>query len=80
MGKRQSGGKTAKGLPKRAGRPAHETRRERSWARGQRRKDERRQANEAAARRNRGLRAAGEPTPWEASRAARRAQRHGAGR
>lgn len=49
--------------------------REASWNRAQKKKEQNRKANEAAAARNRELRAAGQPTPHEARVAERRARR-----
>jgi hypothetical protein len=48
-----------------------------SWGKGQARKQLRREEAEAAASRNRGLRARGELTPWERAKAAARARKRG---
>ena len=49
--------------------------REASWNRAQKKKEQNRKENEAAAARNRALRAEGEPTPHETKVAERRAHR-----
>lgn len=49
--------------------------RQASWSRAQEKKEANRKANEAAAARNRELRAAGQPTPHEAKVAERRERR-----
>lgn len=63
-----------KHLPSRAGRRA--ARKAASWLRGQARKKARNAANLERAAKNRELRAAGLPTPWERAEAIRYARRH----
>jgi len=57
--------KIKKKLPKRVLSPGLKARRAASWKRGQARKDERRREQAVREARNRELRAAGLPTPWE---------------
>jgi len=61
----------AKGNPaaKRMSNDKLKAKRARSWARGQQRKKERREAQLLREQRNRELRAAGELTPWEQAKA-----------
>lgn len=68
----------SKGNPatKRMGNATRKGRRAMSWARGEKRKDSRRQAQATRERVNRDLREAGVPTRWEAAQAARAARRH----
>ena len=65
-----------KHTPKRASNKNREAQRQRSWARGQRRKAARREAQAKREARNKVLRANGELTPWLLSKAARAANRH----
>lgn len=50
-------------------------RRARSWAQGEKRKEQRRLAQKEREYANHRRRAVGEPTPWEAAKAARAARR-----
>lgn len=69
---------SAKGNPAshRMSNPHLKARRERCWAAGQARKAARRKTQEAAAARNKRLRADGKPTPWEVAKQERFARRH----
>jgi hypothetical protein len=51
--------------------------RDRSWTRGQRRKEERRKEQARREAKNRELRAQGLPTPWEEAKAKARERRRG---
>lgn len=55
--------------------PNLKARRARSWLAGERRKEARRKAQAEREARNKELREAGKPTPWEAAKAARKARR-----
>lgn len=70
---------SAKGNPasKRMTNAQRKTRRERSWRNGEERKALRRKEQDERAARNRQLRAAGEPTPWERANAHRLAGQPG---
>jgi hypothetical protein len=61
--------KLKKHLPKRCSNERLKNRRAASWARTQRRKEDRRRAQAAAERRNREFCAQGLPTPWEVTNA-----------
>lgn len=65
----------SKKTKKRVGNAKKKALREKCWARGQDRKDARRDAQHAAEIRNRALKRAGDLTPWEVACAARRARR-----
>lgn len=61
----KSDSKQRKHLPKRCNNERLKARRAASWTRGQVKKEERRRAQAWREARNRELRAAGLPTPWE---------------
>lgn len=72
-----AGGNSAKGNPAthRMSNPKRKARREACWARGQKRKQERQKATEAAAKRNAELHYTETLTPWELAKLKRYAKR-----
>lgn len=62
-------------IPKRASNTRKKETRVSCWVTGERRKEERRKIQDAAAKRNREARARGELTPWQAAKAARHSRR-----
>jgi hypothetical protein len=74
-------GQTQKGNPahKRMSNEKHKATRQRGWLSAKRRKELRITGQRGRERQNAALRAAGEPTPWEAACAERRARRVAAG-
>lgn len=72
-------GSSTKGNPasRRMSNEANRNRRARSWKNGQERKELRRIEKAEAEKRNKALRAAGLPTPWEAAKAKARERRVG---